>query len=62
MGPGNIARLNISTTDMDAFMAAAEQPAPIWANDGAAMTCTLIGVERLFDPDLMIELEATAVA
>jgi len=26
------------------------------------MSCTLIGVERLFDPDLMIELAVAAVA
>lgn len=62
MNVGNIVRLNIYTTDVDAFMAAADQIAPVWAEDGAQMCCTLLGVARLFDPDIKIELEATAVA
>lgn len=30
--------------------------------DGCRPVCTLLGVARLFEPELMIELEATAVA
>jgi enamine deaminase RidA (YjgF/YER057c/UK114 family) len=62
MTPANVVRLNMYTTDMDAFMAAAGELVPIFAADGCQPTCTLLGVARLFEPELMIELEATAVA
>lgn len=62
MGPANIVRLNIYTTDMDAFMAAGHELSAVWAGAGAQPTCTLLGVTRLFQPELMVELEATAVA
>lgn len=61
MEPSDIVRLNMYTTDMDAFMAAAEHLVPVYAADGCHPACTLLGVERLFEPELMIELEATAV-
>jgi enamine deaminase RidA (YjgF/YER057c/UK114 family) len=62
MDPSNIVRLNIYTTDIDGFMAAAGEIVPIYAEDGCKPVCTLLGVTRLFEPELMIELEATAVA
>jgi enamine deaminase RidA (YjgF/YER057c/UK114 family) len=62
MTPSNIVRLNMYTTDVDAFMGAADQPVPNLAADGCKPVCTLLGVARLFEPELMIELEATAVA
>lgn len=62
MTPANIVRLNFYTTDMDAFMAAIDALVPIYADDGCKPACTLLGVTRLFEPELMIELEATAVA
>jgi enamine deaminase RidA (YjgF/YER057c/UK114 family) len=62
MTPSNIVRLNIYTTDVDAFMAAADELVPIYAEDGCKPACTLLGVNRLFEPEIMIELEATAVA
>jgi len=62
MTPANVVRLNFYTTDMDAFMAAIERIVPIYADDGCKPACTLLGVARLFEPELMIELEATAVA
>lgn len=62
MEPSNIVRLNMYTTDVDAFMAAAEQLIPIFAADGCGPVATLLQVVRLFEPELMIELEATAVA
>lgn len=62
MTPSNIVRLNMYTTDVDAFMAAAGELVPIYAEDGCKPACTLLGVSRLFEPELMIELEATAVA
>ncbi len=62
MVPTDIVRLNIYTTDMDAFMAAAGELVEIFAADGCKPVCTLLGVTRLFEADLMVELEATAVA
>ncbi|MEQ9505932.1 MAG: RidA family protein [Hyphomonas sp.] len=62
MAPSNIVRLNIFVTDVDAFMAIAGDATSEIKADGTETACTLIGVARLFDPDVMIELEATAVA
>ena len=62
MDATHIVRLNMYTTDVDAFMAAAGELVPIFAGDGCKPVSTLLGVSRLFQPDLMIELEATAVA
>ena len=61
MTPGNVVRLNIYTTDVDAFMGAAADLVPVLAADGCKPVSTLLGVTRLFDPTIMVELEATAV-
>jgi enamine deaminase RidA (YjgF/YER057c/UK114 family) len=62
MTPENVVRLNMYTTDMGAFMAAAEELVPVWADDGCSPSCTLVEVSSLFEPGLSIEIEATAVA
>jgi enamine deaminase RidA (YjgF/YER057c/UK114 family) len=62
MQPSNIVRLNFYTTDVDEFMAGAGKIVPIWAEAGCKPVATLLGVTRLFDPTIMIEIEATAVA
>ena len=62
MQPSNIVRLNFYTTDVDEFMAGAEKIVPIFAEAGCKPVATLLGVTRLFDPSIMIEIEATAVA
>lgn len=62
MEPRNIVRLNIYTTDIDALMADAEHISNIWGSEGCQPVCSLLGVQRLFLPELMVELEATAVA
>jgi enamine deaminase RidA (YjgF/YER057c/UK114 family) len=62
MSPGEIVRLNIYTTDAPGFMAAAGDLISIMAGDGCQPVSTLLGVAALFHPDIMIELEATAVA
>jgi len=62
MAPDNVVRLNIYVTDAPAFMASANEIVPIFAADGCRPVCTLLGVAALFEPELMIELEATAVA
>lgn len=61
MDPTNIVRLNMYTTDVPAFMAQAEDLIPIFAGDGCKPVSTLLGVAALFEPELMVELEATAV-
>jgi enamine deaminase RidA (YjgF/YER057c/UK114 family) len=62
MTPANVVRLNIYTTHVDAFMAIAGDMTGELKKDGTVTSCTLLGVARLFDPAVMIELEATAVA
>ena len=63
MDPSNIVRLNMYTTNVDGFMAAAGEIVPIFAGDGCRPVSTLLGVTRLFEPEIiMVELEATAVA
>jgi enamine deaminase RidA (YjgF/YER057c/UK114 family) len=62
MKPGNIVRLNFYTTDPDGFMAKANEMVPMIANAGCKPVSTLLGVTRLFEPSIMIEIEATAVA
>lgn len=62
MKPENIVRLNFYTTDVDAFMGNAEKIVPIWASAGCKPVSTLLGVQRLFEPSIMVEIEATAVA
>lgn len=56
----NLVKLTVYVTDMDAAMAA-------YASVGARVAgyrCaqTLIGVQRLFSPELMVEIEGVAVA
>jgi len=62
MTPANIVRLNFYTTDVERFMAAAGELVPLWAGAGCKPVSTLLGVTRLFHPEIMIEIEATAVA
>jgi enamine deaminase RidA (YjgF/YER057c/UK114 family) len=62
MTPTNIIRLNIYTTDVAGFMAQAGELVPIFAGDGCKPVCTLLGVASLFEPEIMVELEATAAA
>ena len=61
MTPTNIVRLNFYTTDVDGFMGAAGELVPLWASAGCKPVSTLLGVTRLFQPSIMIEIEATAV-
>lgn len=62
MTPANIVRLNFYTTDVDRFMAAGEELVAVWSSAGCKPVSTLLGVQRLFDPSIMVEIEATAVA
>ena len=62
MQPKNIVRLNFYTTDVDGFMTRAGELVPVFAAAGCKPVSTLLGVTRLFEPNAMIEIEATAVA
>ena len=57
----NVVRLNVYTTDVDAFFEAVPE---LFARLGQAdcrFASTLLGVSRLAFPELLVELEATAV-
>ncbi len=58
---GNVVRLNYYTTNITAFHNAAPVYGPRLARAGCKPTSTLLGVASLFHPDIMIEIEATAV-
>jgi enamine deaminase RidA (YjgF/YER057c/UK114 family) len=54
----DIVRLTVYTTDVDALLAAYGSVSEALAPNLPAMT--LIGVSRLADPELKVEIEATA--
>lgn len=58
----NVVRLNFYTTDVDAYLANVGVLGQRLASAGVAPVGTLLGVARLAFPELMIELEATAIA
>jgi enamine deaminase RidA (YjgF/YER057c/UK114 family) len=62
MSLANVVRLNFYTVDVDAFLANAGVLAERTGAAGVAPPGTLLGVARLAFPELMVELEATAVA
>jgi enamine deaminase RidA (YjgF/YER057c/UK114 family) len=57
----NVVRLNYYTTDVDKFFGAHEVVAKRLAQAGVQPAGTLLGVARLAFPELMVEIEATAV-
>jgi enamine deaminase RidA (YjgF/YER057c/UK114 family) len=61
MSLGNVVRLNIYTTDVDAFFASYGAMAERLGAAGVMPPGTLLGITRLAFPELMVELEATAV-
>lgn len=62
MSPANVTRLTIYTTDVDGIMGAGEELFGSLAADGCSPSATLIGVSRLYDPSIMVEIEGTAAA
>jgi enamine deaminase RidA (YjgF/YER057c/UK114 family) len=62
MALANVVRLNIYATDLDAFLPNYQVMVERLAAAGVAPPGTLLGVARLAFPELMVELEATAVA
>ncbi|MEX2280905.1 MAG: RidA family protein [Gemmatimonadota bacterium] len=57
----NVVRLNYYVTDIDAFMAAAGDFGPRLHAAQCKPASTLLKVKALFHPDILVEIEATAV-
>lgn len=62
MGFANVAGIRVYTTDMDATLANWGDLIAPFATIGHRPASTLVGVTRLFSPDLLVEIEATACA
>ena len=58
----NVVRLNYYTTDMAAFFSAAPVLGKRLGAAGCKPSSTLLAVAGLFHPDIVLEIEATAVA
>jgi enamine deaminase RidA (YjgF/YER057c/UK114 family) len=58
----DVVRLNYYTTDVDRFFEAYGAAAGRLAEAGCRPASTLLGVTRLAYPELLVEIEATAVA
>ena len=58
----NVVRLNYYTTNVSAFMASGAAFGPRMAAARCKPSSTLLGVAALFHPDIMVELEATAIS
>ncbi|MGH9270226.1 MAG: RidA family protein [Ilumatobacteraceae bacterium] len=62
MSLSNLVRLNVYTTDVDLLFQQYSVLASRLGTAGVAPTTTMLGVTRLAIPDLIVELEGTAVA
>ena len=60
-GLSDVVRLNYYTTDVDRFLAEYEAVVERVTQAGCRPASTLLGVTRLAFPELLIEIEATAV-
>ncbi len=58
----DVVRLNYYTTDVDAFLEAGSASGERLAAAGCRPASTLLGVARLAFPELLVEIEATAMA
>jgi enamine deaminase RidA (YjgF/YER057c/UK114 family) len=58
----HVVRLNLYTTDVDRFLAAFHVAIERFGEKGCRPAATLLGVTRLAFPELLVEIEATAVA
>jgi enamine deaminase RidA (YjgF/YER057c/UK114 family) len=61
LGLADVVRLTYFTTDVDARVEAFGVLAERLGKAGRAPASSLLGVQRLFHPDLLVEIEATAV-
>ena len=62
MDLGNVVKLTVYTTDVDAVFTAFDILGQRFGTFGARPPMTLLGVSRLAMPSLMVELDATAMA
>ncbi len=62
MDLGDVARINIYTIDVDGIMGGFGPYEARLKAAGCTPATTLLGVARLFLPELLVEIEATAVA
>jgi enamine deaminase RidA (YjgF/YER057c/UK114 family) len=62
VGLSDVVRLNYYTTDVDGLMANWETISTRLAEANCRPASTLLGVSRLAFPELLVEIEATAVA
>jgi enamine deaminase RidA (YjgF/YER057c/UK114 family) len=62
MSLANIVRLNVYTTDCDELVKHWAGLASRFGSSADRFATSLLGVTRLFTPELMVLLEATAVA
>ena len=62
LGLSDVVRLNYYTTDLDRFFEVYEVVASRLAESGCRPSSTLLGVASLAFPELLAEIEATAVA
>jgi enamine deaminase RidA (YjgF/YER057c/UK114 family) len=58
----HVVRINIFTTDVDRFLASFHIAIERFTAAGCRPSSTLLGVTRLAFPELLVEIEATAVA
>jgi enamine deaminase RidA (YjgF/YER057c/UK114 family) len=57
----DVVRLNYYTTDVDQFFANYEVVTGRLTEAGAQVSSTLLGISRLAFPELLVEIEATAI-
>lgn len=62
LGLSDVVRLNYYTTDVDRLFESDEVTVPRLAKAGCRPASTLLGVANLAFPELLVEIEATAVA
>lgn len=60
-GLADVVRLTYYTTDVDRFVAEARAGIGRLLAAGCRPASTLLGVSRLFHPDILVEIEATAM-
>jgi enamine deaminase RidA (YjgF/YER057c/UK114 family) len=61
LGLADVVRLNIYTTDVDAFFGAHPELVARLGEASCTPASTLLGVSRLAFPEMLVEIEATAV-
>jgi enamine deaminase RidA (YjgF/YER057c/UK114 family) len=62
MNLADVVRLNVYTTDFDELVKHWARVIDRFGNSGDRFATSLLGVTRLFTPELLVMLEATAVA